>query len=74
MVNIDPHNVRELGDIGISVWLLARFSSLEARIDAISGGLNIKAPDRKKRWRTPLAVGFIIGASILLSGCKLVPA
>lgn len=73
MVNIDPHNVRELGDIGLSVWLLARVSSLEARLDAIMGGLNIKSPDRKKKWRTPLAVGFIIAAAVIMSGCKLIP-
>lgn len=70
MVNIDPHSIPDIGQAGVLVWLVARVSSLETRLDAIMGGLNIKAPDRKKKWRTPLAVGFIIGASILLSGCS----
>lgn len=62
-------HIPELGIGGILVWLVNRVGALESRIDAIMGGLNLKAPDRKKKWRTPLAVGFIVAAAIAFSGC-----
>lgn len=59
------------GSIGLVLaWLGMRISALESRIDSIVRGLDMKASgDPKKKWRTPLVIGFLVAISIFVSGC-----
>jgi hypothetical protein len=58
------------GSLGIVLaWLGMKVVSLESKMDLIVRGMNLKAPDTKRKWRTPIVIGFLIGAAILISGC-----
>lgn len=58
------------GSIGVVLaWLGMRISALESRVDSFVRGMDAKAKDSKKKWRTPIVIGFLVGISILLSGC-----
>lgn len=58
------------GSIGLVLaWLGMRISAIETRLDSIVRGLDINSKDCKKKWRTPIVIGFLVTVSILLSGC-----
>ena len=58
------------GSLGVILaWFGMRLSAMETRVDALVRGLDIQAKDSKKKWRTPIVIGFLVGVSILVSGC-----